>query len=77
MAIGSFVKGFSEGFARTYAIRQEEERQERLLNKQFLLDEKKKREELEAKSKQHKSAALGLQEMYGLTEAQANTLLYA
>ena len=74
MAIGSFVKGFSEGFAKTYAIKQEEERQERLLNKQFLLDEKKKRQELEAKSKQHKSAALGLQEMYGLTEAQANTL---
>jgi hypothetical protein len=74
MAIGSFVKGFSEGFARTYAIKQEEERQERLLNKQFLLEEKKKRKELEAKSKQHKSAALGLQEMYGLTEAQANTL---
>jgi len=58
MAIGSFVKGFSEGFARTYAIKQEEERQERLLKKEFLLDEKKKREELEAKSKQHKSAAL-------------------
>lgn len=76
MAIGSFVKGFSEGFARTYAIKQEEERQERLLNKQFLLDEKKKREALEAKSAANHDIARGLQESFGLSQSQTNSIYF-
>lgn len=76
MAIGSFVKGFSEGFARTYAVKQEEERQERLLNKQFLLEEKKKRQELEAKSAANHDIARGLQESFGLSQSQTNSIYF-
>jgi len=76
MAIGSFVKGFSEGFARTYAIKQEEERQERLLKKEFLLEEKKKREALEAKSAANHDIARGLQESFGLSQSQTNSIYF-
>ena len=76
MAIGSFVKGFSEGFARTYAIKQEEERQERLLKKEYLLDQKKKREALEAKSAANHDIARGLQESFGLSQSQTNSIYF-
>jgi hypothetical protein len=76
MAIGSFVKGFSEGFARTYAIKQEEERQERLLDKQFVLEEKKKRQALEAKSAANHDIARGLQESFGLSQSQTNSIYF-
>jgi len=76
MAIGSFVKGFSEGFASTYAIKQEEERQERLLKKEFLLEEKKKRQALEAKSAANHDIARGLQESFGLSQSQTNSIYF-
>ena len=74
MALGSFAEGFAKGFASTYAIKLQEEKEERLLKKTFLQEQKKLQLAKEEKSKQNKSAAMGVQEMYGLTEAQANTL---
>ena len=55
MAVGSFAEGFTKGFASIYSIKLQEEKEERLLKKTFLQEQKKLQLAKEEKSKQNKS----------------------
>ena len=76
MALGSFAEGFAKGFASTYAIKLQEQKEERLLKKTFLQEQRKKREEAEARANGDHDVAKGLQQAYGLTQSQTNSLFF-